>query len=68
METFFQILTISIVQGVTEFLPVSSSAHLVLISNFFKLKEQELLLNISAHVGSLFAVIFFFKKEIANFE
>ncbi len=68
METFFQILTISIVQGVTEFLPVSSSAHLVLISNFFKLKGQELLLNISAHVGSLFAVIFFFKKEIANFE
>ena len=67
MENIFQILTISIVQGITEFLPVSSSAHLNLLSNLFGFKQEELIINISAHVGSLFAVVFFFKKEIINF-
>ena len=67
MENIFQVLIISIIQGVTEFLPVSSSAHLNLLSNLFGFREEELLINISAHVGSLFAVIFFFKKEIINF-
>ena len=67
MENIFQIITISIVQGITEFLPVSSSAHLNLLSNLFGFREEELIINISAHVGSLFAVVFFFKKEIINF-
>ena len=67
MENIFQVIIISIVQGITEFLPVSSSAHLNLLSNLFAFEEEELLINISAHVGSLFAVIFFFKKEIVNF-
>ena len=43
MENIFQIITISIVQGVTEFLPVSSSAHLNLLSNLFGFKEEELI-------------------------
>tara|TARA_B100000945_G_scaffold57664_1_gene42769 strand:- start:133 stop:900 length:768 start_codon:yes stop_codon:yes gene_type:complete len=67
MENIFQIIIISIVQGITEFLPVSSSAHLNLLANLFGFKETELLLNISAHIGSLFAVTFFFKDEIINF-
>ena len=67
MENFFQILIISIVQGVTEFLPVSSSAHLNLLSSLFNFKENELIINVSAHIGSLLAVIFFFKNEISNF-
>ena len=67
MENIFQILIISIVQGITEFLPVSSSAHLNLLSNLFGFEEEELIINVSAHVGSLFAVVFFFKKEIINF-
>jgi len=67
MENIFQVVIISIVQGITEFLPVSSSAHLNLLSNLFGFKEEELIINISAHVGSLFAVVFFFKKEIINF-
>jgi len=67
MENFFQVLVISVVQGITEFLPVSSSAHLNLLSNLFGFKEDELLINISAHIGSLFAVVFFFKYEIINF-
>ena len=62
-----QIFIYSIIQGITEFLPVSSSAHLNLLSNFFGFEQEELLINISAHIGSLFAVIIFFKKEIMNF-
>ncbi len=67
MENLFEVVVISLVQGVTEFLPVSSSAHLNLLSNLFGFKEQELLINISAHIGSFFAVLYFFKKEILNF-
>ena len=65
MENLFEVVVISLVQGVTEFLPVSSSAHLNLLSNLFGFKEQELLINISAHIGSFFAVFYFLKR---NFE
>ena len=67
MENIFQVIIISIVQGITEFLPISSSAHLNLLSNLFGFNDEELLINISAHIGSLFAVIFFFKKDIISF-
>ena len=66
MENFFQILVISIIQGVTEFLPISSSAHLNLLSAYFHI-EDKLIINVSAHTGSLIAVVFFFKKEIIDF-
>ena len=67
MENIFEVVVISLIQGITEFLPVSSSAHLNLLSKLFGFKEEELLINISAHIGSFLAVIFFFKKEILNF-
>ena len=66
MENFIQILILSITQGITEFLPVSSSAHLNLISKYFGI-QNELLINVYAHMGSLLAVIFFFKEDIFNF-
>ena len=67
MENILQILLISIIQGVTEFIPVSSSAHINLLSKIFGHQDIELIINVSAHFGSLIAVIFFFKKEIFEF-
>ena len=62
-----EILVLSITQGITEFLPISSTAHLILISEFLNYKNENLTIDISLHLGSLIAVIFFFKKEIINF-
>ena len=61
-----EVIFLSIVQGVTEFLPVSSSAHLVLVSNFFNLENQNLKVDISLHTGSLLAIIFFYKNDFLN--
>ncbi len=62
MENILQILLISIIQGITEFVPVSSSAHVNLLSKIFEYEDVELTINVSAHLGSLIAVIFFFRK------
>lgn len=62
-----EVIILSIIQGLTEFLPISSSAHLILISNYLNFHNENLTLDISLHLGSLLAVILFFKKEILNF-
>lgn len=62
-----EITFLSIIQGITEFLPISSSAHLILISKYIGFNNENLTIDISLHLGSLLAVIFFFKKEIFNF-
>ena len=67
MENIIQILIISIIQGIAEFIPVSSSAHINLLSNLFNYEKIELAINVSAHFGSLVAVLFYFNKEIYNF-
>ena len=67
MENIPHILLISLIQGVTEFIPVSSSAHVNLLSKLFGYQDIELLINVSAHFGSLLAVIFFFRNEIFKF-
>ena len=60
------IIILSIVQGLTEFLPVSSSAHLVLLPYLMDLKDQGLTIDVAAHLGSLFAVVFYFRKDFGN--
>ena len=63
-QEFIEILILSAIQGVSEFLPISSSAHLILISNLYDLKASSLLIDISLHLGSLLAIIFFFRKDL----
>jgi len=62
-----EIFLLSIIQGVSEFLPVSSAAHLILASNIYEFKNQSLLIDISLHLGSLLAILFYFKEDIFNF-
>ncbi len=59
-------IVLGAIQGLTEFLPVSSSGHLVLFQNLFGLKEPELLFDICLHVGTLAAVLIVFYREIAD--
>ena len=65
-QEFIEILILSAIQGVSEFLPVSSSAHLILVSSFYDLKTGSLLIDISLHLGSLFAIIFYFRKDLLD--
>ena len=63
-QDLIEILILSAVQGISEFLPISSSAHLILVSSFYDLKTSSLLIDISLHLGSLFAIIFYFRKDL----
>ena len=63
-----EILFFSIIQGITEFLPVSSSAHLYFIQDIYNWKDNALLLAISAHIGTFLAVIVFNRKIFINFK
>tara|TARA_B100000470_G_C19792394_1_gene392757 strand:+ start:1798 stop:2565 length:768 start_codon:yes stop_codon:yes gene_type:complete len=65
-QDFIEILILSAIQGISEFLPISSSAHLILISSFYDFRSSSLLIDISLHLGSLFAIVFYFRKELFN--
>ena len=62
-----EILTLSLLQGITEFLPVSSSAHLIIFSEYFGFNNQSLSIDLSLHIGSFIAVVSYFHKDIINF-
>ena len=63
ISEYIEIIILSIIQGISEFLPVSSSAHVNLLSRIFGHDDIEIIINVSAHFGSLIAVILFFRKE-----
>ena len=65
-QEFIEIFILSAVQGISEFLPVSSSAHLILVSKFYELKTASLIIDISLHLGSLLAIIFYFRKDLVS--
>ena len=58
------IILLSVLQGLTEFLPVSSSGHLILFSKFTKFPDQGLAMDVAVHVGSILAVVIYFSSDI----
>ena len=64
---YLQTLILSLVQGVSEFIPVSSSAHLILFSDIFNSFKSSVLMDASLHLGSLIAIIHYFLRDLINF-
>jgi len=64
--TLIQIIVLALVQGISEFLPISSSAHLIMVPIVTGWADQGLAFDISVHVGTLSAVMYYFRKEIAS--
>ena len=65
-QNIIEVLILSVIQGISEFLPISSSAHLILVSSLYEFKSNSLIIDISLHLGSLFAIIFFFREELLD--
>lgn len=62
--TLFQQFLIAIVQGISEFLPISSSGHLILIPYLTDLPDQGPLIDVAVHIGSLLAIIIYFRRDV----
>lgn len=63
---FFQAFVLGILQGVTEFLPISSSAHLILTPAFTGWTDQGIAFDLAVHVGTLLAVVLYFRRDVFN--
>ena len=61
-----EIFLLSLIQGITEFLPISSSSHLYLFSNYIDFTNQSLSIDVSLHIGSFIAVIIYFYKDLID--
>lgn len=64
--SLIEVLVLAIIQGLTEFLPISSSAHLILPSQLLGWQDQGLAFDVAVHVGSLLAVCLYFRREIGD--
>jgi undecaprenyl-diphosphatase len=60
------LFVLAVVQGITEFLPISSSAHLILVPRVMGAPDQGLVIDVAVHVGTLLAVIVYFRTEVAG--
>ena len=67
MLSSVEILILSAIQGISEFLPVSSAAHLILVSKYYAFTNQSLLIDICLHLGSLLAIIIYFRDDLFDF-
>lgn len=63
---WLQVIVLALVQGISEFLPISSSAHLILASEVLGWQDQGLAFDVAVHIGSLLAVVIYFRKDIAQ--
>jgi Uncharacterized bacitracin resistance protein len=63
---YLEIIVLSFIQGFSEFIPVSSSAHLIIATNLANFEIGSLELDIGLHLGSLLAIIFYFRKDLVN--
>ena len=66
ISKYIETSILAFIQGVAEFIPVSSSAHLIIISKISNFNVSSLQLDISLHLGSLLAIIFYFRKDLLN--
>ena len=64
MLSSIEILILSAIQGISEFLPIISAAHLVLVSKYYSFNTQNLLIDICLHLGSLIAIVVYFRKDL----
>ncbi|MBB1333720.1 MULTISPECIES: undecaprenyl-diphosphate phosphatase [unclassified Pseudoalteromonas] len=64
--SIIEIIVLALIQGLTEFLPISSSAHLILPSQILGWQDQGLAFDVAVHVGTLIAVIIYFRKEVVE--
>lgn len=62
--SYFEAFILALIQGLTEFLPISSSAHLILPSAIFGWEDQGLAFDVAVHVGTLMAVVIYFRQEV----
>tara|TARA_B100001013_G_scaffold333017_1_gene249664 strand:- start:100 stop:867 length:768 start_codon:yes stop_codon:yes gene_type:complete len=67
MLSSIEILILSAIQGIFEFLPISSAAHLIFISKYYAFNNESLLIDICLHLGSLMAIVFYFRNDLFNF-
>ena len=66
LSNIIEIIILSIVQGISEFLPISSSAHLNIVQIIFEFNSNSLMIDVSLHLGSLLAIIFYFRRELLD--
>ena len=64
---WLQIIVLALIQGITEFLPISSSAHLILVAEFGAWVDQGLAFDVAVHLGTLTAVCFYFRTDLARY-
>ena len=62
-----EILILSLIQGISEFIPVSSSSHLIIMSDLLEFSEADLTIDVSLHIGSFIAVITYFRKDLIDY-
>ena len=66
LSNIIEIIILSIVQGISEFLPISSSAHLNVVEVIFEFNANSLMIDVSLHLGSLLAIIFYFRRDLLD--